>query len=296
MIRIEYNYTSRISVWYFIILDINFLPPPMTYREFVKETWIWNGIDSNKVPMILPSYECELVIHLSVCPSIELTNGVSFQVPRVHWVGPQTRPWKISTNQTLNLLSIRFYPGSLYYLYSMDMKYIQNSFPVLDSEKTEQILSLVSNVSIEESKFSNTQLNRKVIEILDALPINKSEIPAYVQFAVLELMQPKSSIIQISKKIGISKKQLERKFMEVFGILPSEYKKIHKLLLMIRSSKNYKDSTIPTKLADIATEYEYTDQSHFSNQFKRMAGQTPAEWFLNYKKMSLFYNTDVKEI
>lgn len=193
-------------------MEAKFFPPPLAFKEFVKESWIWSGVDSNKLPTILPSYECELVIHLSIPPLIEDTNGNYFQVPRVHWIGPQSRPWKISANQSLDLFSIRFFPGALYALHSMKMKNLLNSFIGVEQNKADEIFTLISDAKKNDDTFSKDQVNQIVIDVINKLSGQRKEVPVYVQFAAIELMRGKSSIIQICNKMGISKKQLERKF------------------------------------------------------------------------------------
>lgn len=272
---------------------IQFFKIHPNYDEWVKEIWIWKDIESKLLPLILPAYEPELVYHLSAPPEVWVEDHLEFNLPKIHWVGPQTRKWRIQSEVPLTLISIRFYPGALYSRYAIKGIQILNQFPKVE----------INSELIEEkspSKLNPLDLDSmthdKIVQfgetILNSISTNFKEIPVYIRFAILELMRSRCSIAELSKHLHISRKQLERKFKEIIGMNPSVFQKIHRLMEMIREPNHYKMDNPESKMTDIAYNYEYTDQSHFNRDFKDMVGSVPTNWFKEYKKMSHFYNPE----
>jgi hypothetical protein len=92
------------------------------------------------------------------------------------------------------------------------MKNLLNSFIGVEQNIADEISTLISDAKKNDDTFSKDQVNQIVIDVINKLSGQRKEVPVYVQFAVIELMRGKSAIIQICNKMGISKKQLERKF------------------------------------------------------------------------------------
>lgn len=266
-------------------MDISFLKPPSQFESSVKEFWIWKGVNARELPWILPSYESEMVFHLGESPLVETEDRQLFRLPKIHLVGPQTRRWRILSESELSLVAIRFYVGGMYSLFSKRGDDLQNQFPEVADK---QILGEFSNSNFP----SEEKISEFLISFLEQYPGVISEIPAYVRFALLELTRPATPIANLCKKLGISRKQLDRKFKEIVGMAPSEYRTVHRLLDMVRNPDHYRKNNPELRFTDLAQEFDYSDQSHFNHDFKRISGSIPNEWFLEYEKMSHFYNQD----
>ncbi|TGL40307.1 helix-turn-helix domain-containing protein [Leptospira perdikensis] len=266
-------------------MDISFLKPPSRFESSVKEFWIWKGVNVRELPWILPSYECEMVFHLGESPLVETEDKQLIRLPKLHLVGPQKRRWRILSESNLSLFAIRFYVGGLYSLFSKRGDELQNRFPEIT---TNRML-----VEFSESKFNSEEtISDFLISFLKQYPGEPSEIPVYVRFALLELTHPATSIENLCKKLGVSRKQLDRKFKEIVGLPPSEYRTVHRLLQMVRNPEHYRKNNPELRFTDLAQEFDYSDQSHFNRDFKRISGSIPNEWFAEYEKMSHFYNQD----
>lgn len=280
-----------------ISLDITFLKPPSQFESSVKEFWIWRGVNVHELPWILPSYECEMVFHLGNPPLVETEDRKLIRLPKCHIVGPQTRRWRLLSESDLSLFAIRFYVGGMYSLFSKRGDELQNNFPAIGTEQTVSEFSemnhkfLVHRNSSSEV-YSEEEMVHLLTSFLDQYPGEPSEIPAYIRFALLELTRPSTSIESLSQTLGISRKQLDRKFKEIVGMAPSEYRTVHRLLEMVRNPEHYRKNNPDLRFTDMAQEFHYADQSHFNHDFKRISGSIPNEWFAEYEKMSHFYNHD----
>lgn len=76
--------------------------------------------------------------------------------------------------------------------------------------------------------------------------------------------------------IGLSRRQVERRFLDAVGVSPKTYARIRRweqALLLLRTQP-----TLP--LAAIALDSGYADQSHMNRDFQRLTGESPKS-FLN---------------
>ena len=86
------------------------------------------------------------------------------------------------------------------------------------------------------------------------------------------------SLDRIADAAGLSKYYLERVFKKATGLPPHTYV----LMLRIEAAKKLlASSSMP--IAEIAMELGFSDQSHFTNAFKRRTGFTPQAYRLGTK-------------
>ncbi|MCG6146052.1 AraC family transcriptional regulator [Leptospira bandrabouensis] len=278
-------------------MEIYFIKPPSHLESSIKEFWIWKEVNVKELPWILPSYECEMVFHLGNPPLVETEDKQVIRLPGVHLVGPQTRRWRILSESNLSLIAIRFYVGGLYSLFSKRGDELQNQFSEMKMDSLLGVFSeMKEKILLSENNVSNLLLKDDIstflTSFLETYPGKAREIPAYIRFALLELTRPNISIESLCQKLGISRKQLDRKFKEIVGMAPSEYRTVHRLLEMVRNPEHYRENNPNLKFTDLAQEYNYSDQSHFNHDFKKKSGTIPNEWFAEFEKMSHFYKGD----
>lgn len=266
-------------------LMIRFISPAKDLSDFVKEYWVWEGIRSSELPWILPSYEPELVFHFSEPPVLLFPDSSRYNLDRIHWIGPQTRRWKVESKTPLELASIRFHPGALWELYSISSAEISDRFPPLSevlefrSDKNFRIYRKGSDLSAHLDSFLRSNIGKK------------REIPVFLKSA-LEALKKAARVDELASELGISRKQLDRKFKKIYGLSPKDFRKLHRVLTLVRNPMHYKNINEHVRLTDIALESGYSDQPHLIKEFKEISGISPKEWFDFYKKMSHFYNSD----
>jgi transcriptional regulator GlxA family with amidase domain len=87
---------------------------------------------------------------------------------------------------------------------------------------------------------------------------------------------------EIAAKIGMSNRQLVRKFGNSIGLSPKEFSRIIRFI----GSLNYLKSNRQSNLAEVAYSCGYYDQAHFIHDFKAYSGLTPSQ-FLTFD--NVFY-------
>jgi AraC-like DNA-binding protein len=96
------------------------------------------------------------------------------------------------------------------------------------------------------------------------------------------------SVGNLSKEVGISRRQFDRKFQEVVGVTPKYYSKITQLYYVITQMSSKKYSSIQ----DLAFNADFYDLPHFAHRFKELTGFTPNEFINSDKHIAMKYFLD----
>lgn len=81
-------------------------------------------------------------------------------------------------------------------------------------------------------------------------------------------------IYELTRDVGISQKQLERKFVEHVGPTPKQFAQ----LLRFRELRTALGKSNYSNLLDVATDFHFADHAHFTKFFQQFARQTPSDY------------------
>lgn len=98
--------------------------------------------------------------------------------------------------------------------------------------------------------------------------------PNKIDIAVraIEALPASARIAQVAKNLGVSRRQLERLFLEHVGVSPKQYAMFERCRRALRSLSGRSR----TSLADAALVAGYADQSHMTREMVHLTGETPA--------------------
>ncbi|MGA7173159.1 MAG: helix-turn-helix domain-containing protein, partial [Candidatus Dormiibacterota bacterium] len=103
--------------------------------------------------------------------------------------------------------------------------------------------------------------------VVDALVASLSGAPGIAA----DTDSPK--VADISRRIGVSERQLLRRCLAAIGYGPKTLDRI------LRLQRAFSRSLPVSTLADLAVDSGYADQSHLSRECRRLAGLTPSDLF-----------------
>lgn len=84
----------------------------------------------------------------------------------------------------------------------------------------------------------------------------------------------KITITELRKKLFLTERTLERRFVKEIGVTPKMFCKI----IQFQSSLNQISATEESRMMDVAYENGFADQSHFIRTFKKYTGITPSDF------------------
>jgi len=80
-----------------------------------------------------------------------------------------------------------------------------------------------------------------------------------------------AAVAKIAREVGLSERQLERRFLTRVGVTPRRYASLRRFDRAVALAQS------SATLADAALAAGYADQSHFNREFRRYAGGAPSE-------------------
>jgi AraC-like DNA-binding protein len=110
-------------------------------------------------------------------------------------------------------------------------------------------------------------------EALEASPVS-----AAVGLIMQRYAEPLNNA-ELAQACHMSTSVFERKFAEAYGITPHNYIRNVRVRLSCQALV-----FSPKRLSEIAMNFGFADQSHFTNEFHRLMGETPGAYRLRFKQ------------
>jgi AraC-like DNA-binding protein len=112
---------------------------------------------------------------------------------------------------------------------------------------------------------------------MSAVPEN-SPLAAAMRF-ISEKFREQFDVDELARLCGMSRRAFHRKFREAYRASPHEY------VRSVRVRASCHALVFSRKdLASIADEFGFSDQSHFTREFRRLMGETPGAYRLHHRK------------
>jgi AraC-like DNA-binding protein len=89
--------------------------------------------------------------------------------------------------------------------------------------------------------------------------------------------QDEASVSTVAGFLGVSERQLERRFLARIGVTPKRFATLR------RFERAVARATTAPSLTAAALDAGYYDQSHFIREFRRFAGSSPREHFARFR-------------
>jgi AraC-like DNA-binding protein len=276
------------------------IPPGPYLAKFIECFWTLESRERSSVTSperILPDGCVELIFNLADAFKRHHANGALEIQPQTLIAGQMRRYAMIEPAGRVKLFGVRFHPGGAY-------PFLQ--FPL--SELTDQIIGFDSvwNRGGKElaDRIQSARSVRERIGITEMTLLARLEQRRSVDRrvdAVVKTIVAREGLVSLERlrrNLGISERQLERKFQTTVGITPKF------LCRTLRFQKVFKavERHQTVNWGFIASECGYYDQAHFIHDFREFSGQNPtayfsqdhemSEYFTRKNRLSDFYNTN----
>ncbi|SDR74611.1 helix-turn-helix domain-containing protein [Gramella sp. MAR_2010_147] len=256
------------------MISVKEIKPSPSLRPYV-ECYSYGTYNTNAEPeaslQIVPNGCLELIIHLDDKHCQMMTSEHSWDMsPDYMLIGLLTRVYEVKFPHPVQVFTIRFRPEALYNLFGIQGVEMTDSYQdtnLLFGQVFKEFCHRIReeknlNLLVQRTdKFLNNMLERSIANsdyILKAANILRhSQIP---------------NIKELSGKVYISQRQLERRFKEVIGISPKKYLKI----IRINRVMKLMEENVPMDLTSMAYHCGYYDQSHFIKDFRQITHLNPS--------------------
>jgi len=244
-----------------------FAPHPYL-RSWVQCYWVVSSVES---------IVSEEKLYPDGCTSLTIdftSSSLSMQFNAIQTLN------RLQLKGTLDRMGIRFHPGGAFQLLGLDMGELANR------ECSLQDLGF-TRLQVQEQLSGAANISQR-LELLDSWLLQESiAVKAecgLVQRLLPHLLRSENSIEELSRAVALSRRQLERKFLQQVGLTAVKLKQ----LVRIKQARLSIGRAPDTPLTKVALDAGFYDQSHFIRQFQLVTEQTPGQY--RQRKMSQKYN------
>lgn len=247
-----------------------------TLKPFIKVIWSMESESSmfGGTPLhILPDTCVELVVHFRNPYKTTFSNDTT-SIQEQSFVVAQMKSFlKIQAHGKTGIMAVRFSAIGAYHFFGMPMKEIANAEVGLRNIWPELAGEVEERINLAKTTHQRSQILQHYL--LLQLSRN-SYVDSTIDCCVQEIKKAKGqlSVDALANQVGVSNRQLVRRFDKCIGLSPKEFIRITKFLSSLDMMRYAKDQS----LTEIAVDSGYYDQAHFIHDFREFSGMTPTDY------------------
>ncbi len=253
-------------------MKFKILYPSKNLESFVKYFWVLEPSSTSEIlkpERVVPAGYLQMFFHYKTPFSVE---GV--ENPTSYFCGQLTKFKDVIPAKDTAMIAVVFYPFSAKPFVHLNVNELTNKSVAL-----KDVYGLEAQEVIEKELKQCTDYSGKQEAIEKFLRkyfflSNKYQYGIVKQATyIIDESKGKCQIGELSDKLFMSKRQIERLFKQTVGISPKMYAQI------IRFNSAMAELTEKRTLTEVCYNYNYFDQAHFIKDFKRFTGMTPKSYF-----------------
>jgi AraC-like DNA-binding protein len=231
------------------------VPPPLASHFLCFWTQNASGVEGEYAHRVLPDGCIDVVLMNDDPPVV---------------VGPWTESFVVRLLPGTSILGARLYPGRAPSLLGLPAAEILNqSVPLLavpgGLRKTRF-----------DSVFEQPNGPARLCELAEILVTNLKAATPFDKAVAASIRwlghHPCARIEDLSRWLGISNRQLDRRFLAAVGYGPKSFQSVLRFQRLLKIAKG---AAIQQGLAELAASAGYADQAHMTREFHRFAGVPP---------------------
>ncbi len=267
-------------------MSYNTFTPNIELAAFVKCYWT---LDTPKEitpekQRIVPDGCLEMIFEYGDSYRQYRNDGSFFLQPKCFVFGQITEPLEIEPTGETGIFAVRFHLGGYIPFATIPIVEMENRPVPLDELFGDEGILLEKEMLSAETAVERIEIIERFL--LERLTSQKSiDKIAKASVDLIFELNGQLSVDELSDKLKVNRRQLERKFSSVIGLSPKQLSKITRLQATLKMIANNQF----TSLTAVAYEGNYYDQAHFIKDFKEFTGMSPKQFYANNLKMSMLF-------
>ncbi len=231
-------------------INFKLIKPDKSLADYVYCFTLLQNLTDNNEAVVIPNGKIDLMF--------SKTEDNQF---RISLLGLETKP-KCAKQEVTNFFSVSFNPLAVEYILKLSVADILNSGKILDKN--------FWNLNIDDLNDFDT-FCYKVSEKIHSLIPKEIDERKRKLFDLIFAANGEISIRELSEQIIWSERQINRYFNQYFGLSLKAYCNILRFQASLPHIKEGK----------LLPQLNFTDQSHFIKEIKKLSGVSPKELFKN---------------
>jgi AraC-like DNA-binding protein len=242
-------------------------------RELLPYVRNFMGGGFASLPVHLPANaDVQLVVYLRGGAWLAAADGTERRLPGAFVVGATFAPRLFRVEPGSRFVAATFRPAGCFACLGIPADALLERIVPLDDVAaaadagalTERLLQAADlhaqGAALETFLLRGLLRGHRAAPLLPRLPLDGVLLPA----------------AQLAGRLAISPRQLERRFLVHYGMPLRDYRRLARFSMALGALMA--GTPQPVSLARIAQDARYADQAHFSNDFRRFIGESPARF------------------
>ncbi|HJR60420.1 MAG TPA: helix-turn-helix transcriptional regulator [Vicinamibacterales bacterium] len=267
-------------------------PPKPVLAPFVERLWTLTGhaaeLDGASQP-ILPDGRPELVMHFGDAFERIEPGRTSSRQARLLFAGQLTEQLTLRPTGAVAVLGVRFHAFGA----SAVLPAPQHCLAGLTAAVDDLSAPLARELGRVAGQTDDVACAVALVERALERCLRAERVDARVRLATKAILDAQGavSIDGLAEQVSMSRRHLERRFLDAVGISPKRLARItrfQRALRVLEASDPRRRGTVT------AAACGYADQSHFIREFRQLAGCSPAEHLLTQGELTGFFVTGIR--
>lgn len=258
--------------------------PCLELAPFVECYFVWEGITKKTLDVQSPpnSFTSIVINYADPYQNYMGTDNKEW-VPQVFASGQFTANYHLVLKGKIGMIGIVFKPSSLYNFFGFRMSSLVNSrvnLSLLVGQKSDELLAAIQKQNSDSERT-------KIVELflMNLLPKAKSNI-SIIDEAIdwIDLHRGAIEVNEVAEHFKISRRYLEKKFLEKVGVSPKFYSRI-KRFTSLSKHVAYSDKL---DWQELILRFKLHDQSHLIKEFIEFNQMNPTDYLKKHTELIRF--------
>ncbi len=273
--------------------DIAFqkINPSKQLQSYIQALWFANNTNNNEPLKYKVLSDCGTSLFFNFADNIiiERNNELTTLEKTGLMLKPSADLLKLTFTGKIDVMGVHFYPHTAHH-FLLDSKLAKDGDQHLKNNLAHVLYNKIKNIQLmsESSADTKNEKNERITEAIEThflsnLPSQMSKAQAQLNLIFSEIAKtPDISLEQLSTRLSISKRIMQRLFKKYIGVTAKGYlrlMKIHHVKKQIIRGRY-------TSHTQIANDNHYFDQAHYIKEFKAFMEDTPTV-YQSYKSKNL---------
>lgn len=210
------------------------------------------------------------------------TRAAAAGQPLPRWLlsGPRTQPVTSRVLEPFRCFAVLFYPHAFAHLTGISPLSLRDddvdANSVLPPEWKEWPIALSSLVSSSQAQYRwitdwlSTRWSSCRDKLTEATP---PDLSAYLRISATRKEEvPTPTVAELATHLRMSERHLHRRTLKATGLSPMHLHRIQRAQQAFLRARESLQQGLPLNLAELAVDYEYSDQSHLTRELRALCG------------------------
>lgn len=258
--------------------------PCQPLQPFVECYFSWKGLAEKELDIQSPPNNFAAIVFNYETPYQSYQNNTLKMIaPKAFACGLFTSNYHLVVKGKIGMVGIVFKATSMHNFFGLRMSGLVNNRMALEHilpDETGSVLRAIVSALYDEDKI-------KILEefVLKRLADAKSRL-SLIDDAVelIDLHKGSISVVAVAEHLKISKRYLEKKFLEKVGVSPKFYARIKRFSHL----SNILAHSPKVDWQDIVYQSGFHDQSHLVKEFMEFNQMNPTDYFTKHQELIRF--------